>query len=60
MATHFSPAVTGAPLFHVFAVREKLGTYRFFYFPALHVSRDTLRAGAEAVTPLVARWTWKA
>jgi predicted LPLAT superfamily acyltransferase len=49
-------AVTGAPLFQVFAVREKLGKYRFFYFPAQHLSRDTLRRGPEAVTPLVAEY----
>jgi predicted LPLAT superfamily acyltransferase len=33
-------AATGAPLIHVFAVREKLRSYRFLSFPAQHVPRE--------------------
>ena len=33
-------AVTGAPIIHVFAMREKLGRYRFLSFPAQHIPRE--------------------
>lgn len=36
-------AVTGAPIFQVFAVRERIGQYRFFTFPARFVPRNTVR-----------------
>jgi len=49
-------AATGAPLFHVFAVREKLGTYRFFSFPAQFVGRDALRPGSDALAGFVAEY----
>ncbi len=45
-------AVTGAPLFEVFAVREKLGHYRFFSFPPRTVSRDALRPGSDTLQAL--------
>jgi predicted LPLAT superfamily acyltransferase len=32
-------SATGAPVFQVFAVRERLGHYRFFSFPAMQVPR---------------------
>jgi predicted LPLAT superfamily acyltransferase len=41
-------AVTGAPVFQVFAVREKIGHYRFFTFPAQSVEKGLLRQGPEA------------
>ena len=33
-------AATGAPVVHAFAVREKVGHYRFVCFPARHVARE--------------------
>jgi predicted LPLAT superfamily acyltransferase len=47
-------AATGAPIFQVFAVRERLGRYRFFSFPAELVDRAVLRGGEPAVAPRVA------
>ncbi|MBL9137325.1 MAG: hypothetical protein JNK85_15740 [Verrucomicrobiales bacterium] len=49
-------AATGAPLFQVFAVRERWGRYRFFTYPAEYVERAALRGGVAAVAPLVARY----
>jgi predicted LPLAT superfamily acyltransferase len=40
---YFLAAASGAPLFQVFAVRERLGHYRLFSHPAEFVSRDVLR-----------------
>ncbi len=44
-------AATGAPILHVFAVRERLGHYRFLGFPVQHVPR---RRGAEQAAILEA------
>ena len=41
-------AVSGAPVFQVFAVRERIGHYRFFTFPAQCVEKRLLREGPEA------------
>ena len=49
-------AVSGAPIFQTFVVREKLGHYRFFSFPAKFIPREILRAGPEAVSPHVAEY----
>jgi predicted LPLAT superfamily acyltransferase len=49
-------AVTGAPIFQTFVVREKLGHYRFFSFPAKFIPREILRAGTEALQPHVAEY----
>jgi predicted LPLAT superfamily acyltransferase len=46
-------AASGAPLFQVFGVRERLGHYRFFTFPPTQVGRDLLRARPEALRPQV-------
>jgi len=44
-------AMTGAPVFQTFAVRERLGHYRFFAHPAKHIPRATVRAGTEVLVP---------
>lgn len=49
-------AATGAPIFQTFVVREKLGRYRFFSFPAKFIPREILRAGTEALQPHVAEY----
>jgi predicted LPLAT superfamily acyltransferase len=49
-------AVSGAPIFQTFVVREKLGHYRFFSFPAKFIPREILRAGTEALQPHVAEY----
>ena len=49
-------AATGAPIFQTFVVRERLGHYRFFSFPAQFVPRTLLRAGTEALLPLVTEY----
>jgi predicted LPLAT superfamily acyltransferase len=41
-------AATGAPVFQVFAVRERMGCYRCFTFPAQRVGKDLLRRGPDA------------
>jgi predicted LPLAT superfamily acyltransferase len=46
-------AASGAPLFQVFVVREKLGKYRFFAFPPWHVGKEMLRKPPAALDPLV-------
>lgn len=43
-------AASGAPLFPVFVVRERLGKYRFATFPPEFISREELRAGGDSVT----------
>jgi predicted LPLAT superfamily acyltransferase len=49
-------AVTGAPIFQTFVVRERPGHYRFFSFPAQFISREILRAGTAALQPHVAEY----
>jgi predicted LPLAT superfamily acyltransferase len=49
-------AASGAPIFQVFAVRERLGHYRFFSFPAQFVSRELLRAKPDALQPYLAEY----
>jgi predicted LPLAT superfamily acyltransferase len=49
-------AVSGAPIFQTFVVRERRGHYRFFSFPAKFISRDILRAGPAALQPHVAEY----
>jgi predicted LPLAT superfamily acyltransferase len=49
-------AVSGAPIFQTFVVRERPGHYRFFSFPARFVSREILRAGTDALQPHVAEY----
>lgn len=49
-------AATGAPVFQVFAVRERLGRYRFFTHSPEFVERGVLRGGSTAVAPLVSRY----
>lgn len=49
-------AATGAPLFQTFVVRERLGRYRFFSFPAKFIPREMSRAGIEAAQPHVAEY----
>jgi len=46
-------AMTGAPIFHVFVVRKRIGKYRFFAYPAKFIPRAAARAGAEALQPYV-------
>ena len=47
-------AASGAPLFQVFVVRERLGLYRFVSYPPQFVPRELLRAPAESLRPYVA------
>ncbi len=49
-------AASGAPLFQVFTVREKLGRYRFVAFPPESVSREELRTAPDAVQARVQRY----
>ena len=42
-------AASGAPIFQVFVVREQMGHYRFFSFPAKFIPRELLRAKPEAL-----------
>ncbi len=46
-------AATGAPLFQVFAVRERMGCYRFFTFPEQRLTKEEARGGDEALRPHV-------
>ena len=46
-------AVTGAPIFQVFAVRERIGQYRFFTFPPQFVARDAMRRNPVALRECV-------
>jgi len=50
-------ALTGAPIIQSFAVRERLGHYRFFAYPETFIPRDAVRARAEALAPHVAEYT---
>jgi predicted LPLAT superfamily acyltransferase len=49
-------AVSGAPIFQTFVVRERLGHYRFFSFPAKFIPREILRANHAALQPHVAEF----
>ncbi len=49
-------AVTGAPIFQVFAVRERIGQYRFFTFPPQFVTRDTVRRDPAALRECVEQY----
>ncbi len=49
-------AATGAPVFQVFVVRERIGHYRFFTFPPRFIGKELLRAGPEALAPHVAEY----
>jgi len=49
-------AVSGAPIFQTFVVRERRGHYRFFSFPAKFIGREILRAGPAALQPHVAEY----
>ena len=49
-------APSGAPLFHVFVVREKLGHYRFATFPPEFISREEVRSDDTAVPTRVRRY----
>jgi predicted LPLAT superfamily acyltransferase len=49
-------AFSGAPLFQVFVVRERIGSYRFFSFPPKFIGRELLRAAPEALQPHVAEY----
>ncbi len=47
---------SGAPLFQVFAVREKLGKYRFFTYPPWTISKDMLRKPPEALDAFIGEY----
>jgi predicted LPLAT superfamily acyltransferase len=49
-------AASGAPLFQVFIVREKLGRYRFATFPPEFVSREELQEGPSSVSAQAQRY----
>jgi predicted LPLAT superfamily acyltransferase len=49
-------AVTGAPIFQVFAVRERIGQYRFFTFPPQFVARDAVRRNPAALRGCVEQY----
>jgi len=49
-------AVTGAPIFQVFAVRERIGHYRFFTFPPRFVTRDDVRRNPAALRECVGQY----
>lgn len=49
-------AASGAPIFQVFVVREKLGLYRFVTFPPESVTREELRSDPAAVEALLRRY----
>jgi predicted LPLAT superfamily acyltransferase len=49
-------AASGAPLFQVFVVRERLGHYRFFSYPAKFIPRELLRANPEALREHVSEY----
>jgi predicted LPLAT superfamily acyltransferase len=44
-------AIARSPVFQVFVVRERLGHYRFFTFPAQSVDRNAARQGPEGLRP---------
>lgn len=49
-------AVSGAPIFQTFVVRERMGHYRFFSFPAKFIPREVLRSGNDALLPHVTEY----
>ncbi len=49
-------AASGAPVFQVFVVREKLGRYRFVAFPPEWISREEIRSDRAAVRTRVSRY----
>ena len=49
-------AMSGAPIFQVFVVREKVGQYRFFTAPPKFAGRELLRAGSEKLQPFVTEY----
>jgi predicted LPLAT superfamily acyltransferase len=49
-------AASGAPIFQVFSMRERLRRYRFFTFPAQFVDRQLLRQETERLKPYVAEY----
>jgi predicted LPLAT superfamily acyltransferase len=49
-------AASGAPLFQVFVVREKLGCYRFTTFPPEFLSREEVRSDPDAVAARAQRY----
>jgi predicted LPLAT superfamily acyltransferase len=49
-------AVSGAPIFQTFVVRERLGHYRFFSSPARFIPRDLARSGPGTLQPYVAEY----
>jgi len=49
-------AATGAPLFQVFAVREKLGRYSFFSYPALHIPQTVNLHRIDELKPYVEQY----
>jgi len=49
-------AASGAPLFQVFVVRQKLGCYRFATFPAEYISREEVRFDPSAVPARARRY----
>jgi len=46
-------AASGAPLFQVFAVRERLGAYRFFCHPPQYLDKTALRRNPQALKDAV-------
>ena len=49
-------AASGAPLFQVFVVRQRLGCYRFTAFPPDFVTREEVRSDPNAVSAHVQRY----
>jgi len=49
-------AASGAPLFQVFTVRERLGCYRFATFPAEFISREEVRSDPNAAPARARRY----
>jgi predicted LPLAT superfamily acyltransferase len=49
-------AVSGAPIFQTFVLREHLGHYRFISFPGKFIPREIRRGGVEALQPYVAEY----
>jgi predicted LPLAT superfamily acyltransferase len=49
-------AASGAPLFQVFTVRQRLGCYRFATFPPEFISREEVRSDPDAVPARARRY----
>jgi predicted LPLAT superfamily acyltransferase len=49
-------AVSGSPIAQVFVVRERIGRYRLFCFPARFLPRELGRANPEALRPHVSEY----